>query len=223
MRLLAIETATEACSAALFVNGEASERYEVIPRGHGDLLLPMIDELMAAAELHPQQLDGIAFGRGPGAFTGLRIAASVTQGIAFGADLPVVPVSTLATLAQGAFRTSGRESLLTAIDARMGEVYWGAFHIVETQARLVGEECVAAPTEVSCLDGHDWYGCGTGWASYENALNQRYAGTLQGVVDHHLPHARDVATLALPRLAAGDVISAEQAIPVYLRDRVVME
>ena len=223
MRLLAIETATEACSVALSVNGEVNERYEVIPRGHGDVVLPMIDELMADAALSPQQLDGIAFGRGPGAFTGVRIAAGVTQGIAFGADVPVVAVSTLAALAQGAFRTSGREALLVAIDARMSEVYWGAFRVVNGLAQIVDDECVAAPADVPRPDGEDWFGCGTGWASYGDALDRRYAGACRGVVDYELPHAHDVVALALPRLIAGDVISAEEAIPVYLRDRVVTQ
>ena len=223
MRLLAIETATEACSVALFINGDVSERYEVIPRGHGDVVLPMVDELMAGAELSPRQLDGIAFGRGPGAFTGVRIAAGITQGIAFGADLPVVEVSTLAALAQGAFRTTGHTDWLAAIDARMGEVYWGAFRAVNECVQIVGDECVVAPADVPRLAGHAWYGCGTGWASYSDALSQRYAGAYRGVVDYSLPHARDVADLALPRLIAGDVISADQAIPVYLRDRVVAD
>ena len=115
MILLALETATEACSAALAIDGDICERFEVAPRGHSQLILPMVDELMAEADIAIEQVDAIAFGRGPGAFTGLRIAVGVTQGIAFGADLPVVPVSSLAGLAQGCVS----DSVLAAIDARM--------------------------------------------------------------------------------------------------------
>ena len=142
MILLALETATEACSAALAVDGDIRERFEVAPRGHSELILPMVDELMAEADISIEQVDAIAFGRGPGAFTGLRIAVGVTQGIAFGADLPVVPVSTLAALAQG----SESNSVLAAIDARMDEVYWGAYQRSSAGLMtLCGEEAVIPP------------------------------------------------------------------------------
>src|SRR3569833_3307602 len=129
MKLLAIDTATEACSAALYLDGAVNKRYVLAPREHALLILPMIDELLRDANLSPLELDAVAFGRGPGAFTGLRIAAGVAQGIAYGADLPVVPVSSLAALAQGCYRERGVTRVLATIDARIGEVYWGAYRL----------------------------------------------------------------------------------------------
>ncbi|UCE90616.1 MAG: tRNA (adenosine(37)-N6)-threonylcarbamoyltransferase complex dimerization subunit type 1 TsaB, partial [Pseudomonadota bacterium] len=127
MKLLAIETATEACSVALAVDGDVRDRFEIAPRGHAGLVLPMAKALLAEAGLGLRELDALVFGRGPGAFTGLRIAAGVVQGLAYGAELPVVPVSSLATLAQGVSAQTGASDVLAVFDARMGEVYWGAF------------------------------------------------------------------------------------------------
>ena len=126
-KLLAIDTSTEACSAALGIGGDVRERYEFAPRQHAELILPMVDALLAEGQIKLKDLDGLAFGRGPGAFTGVRIATGVIQGLAFGAGLPVVPVSSLAALAQGA--APGHSSIMSAFDARMGEVYWGAFAV----------------------------------------------------------------------------------------------
>jgi tRNA threonylcarbamoyladenosine biosynthesis protein TsaB len=217
MKLLAIETATDACSAALAIDGEIRERFEVAPRAHTELILPMIDELMAEAGLSISQVDAMAFGRGPGAFTGVRIAVGVTQGIAFGADLPVVPVSTLAALAQGA----GAHKVLAALDARMDEVYWGAYQrnaagLVE----LVGEECVSPPGDVPLPPGESWCGVGAGWAAYGEILSMRCAGLLLASDGSVFPHACDVARLAIAGFAAGQAVAAEQALPVYLRDKV---
>lgn len=129
MRVLAIETATEACSAALYISGEIRLRYQVEPRRHSELILPMMDALLAEAEIALSALDALAFGCGPGSFTGVRIATGVVQGAAFGADLPVVPVSTLAALAQRRYREQGEKHLLPAYDARMDELYWGCYRI----------------------------------------------------------------------------------------------
>ncbi len=217
MILLALETATEACSAALAIDGDIRERFEVIPRGHSLRILPMVDELMAEADISIEQVDAIAFGRGPGAFTGLRIAVGVTQGIAFGADLPVVPVSTLAALAQG----GESDRVLAAIDARMDEVYWGAFQRNSTgQMVLCGEEAVLPPGEVPLPEGDGWAGVGTGWGSYSALLTERCGGQLSGWNGESLPHAADVARLGITGFNAGEAISAELAIPVYLRDKV---
>jgi tRNA threonylcarbamoyladenosine biosynthesis protein TsaB len=131
MKLLALDTATEACSAAVWVDGTVLERYELAPRRHAALILPMIEAVLAEANLSPLQLDAIAFGRGPGAFTGVRIAVGIAQGIAFAADLPVIPISTLAALALGAAQETGYSRIAAALDARMGEVYWGVYAVAD--------------------------------------------------------------------------------------------
>ncbi|WP_455206538.1 tRNA (adenosine(37)-N6)-threonylcarbamoyltransferase complex dimerization subunit type 1 TsaB [Kaarinaea lacus] len=218
MKLLAIETATEACSAAVYIDGEIVQRFKIAPREHGSLILGMIDELMAEAQLTVKQLDAVAFGRGPGSFMGVRIAAGVTQGIAFGAELPVVPVSTLAAIAQG----TTHDHLLVAIDARMGEVYWGQYSRSMDTGTVY--ECAAEmllpPNEVSVLrsDG-TWVGVGTGWETYHDALLQRLPFVKQ-ISDQHYPTAKSTAILAAKLYQAGITVSAEEATPVYLRDRV---
>ena len=217
MILLALETATEACSAALAIDGDIRERFEVAPRGHSQLILPMVDELMAEADIAIEQVDAIAFGRGPGAFTGLRIAVGVTQGIAFGADLPVVPVSTLAALAQGC----ESDRVLAAIDARMDEVYWGAYQRNPAGLMvLCGEEAVLPPGQIPLPEGDGWFGVGTGWGSYSALLSERCGSQLEGWNGEYLPHAADVARLGIAGFSAGEATSADLAMPVYLRDQV---
>ncbi|HDP89812.1 MAG TPA: tRNA (adenosine(37)-N6)-threonylcarbamoyltransferase complex dimerization subunit type 1 TsaB, partial [Thioalkalivibrio sp.] len=149
MKILAIDTATDACSAALFLDGEVTSRFELAPRRHTELILPMVGSLLEEAGLAVTDLDAVAFGRGPGAFTGLRIAAGVAQGLALGADLPVIPVSTLATMAQQVMDEAGAEAVAAALDARMGEVYWGCYRRdAEGVAEPVGPETVCAPQAV---------------------------------------------------------------------------
>ncbi len=221
MKILALETATEACSAALYLDGGLSERYQIAPRGHTDLILPMVEELLAEAELKPGQLDAIAFGCGPGAFTGVRIATGVVQGIAFALDLPVVPVSTLAALAQGGLREFGWQRVAAVIDARMAEVYWGAF-VADSDGvmSLVGEEQVCPPQQVSRLESDDWGVIGSGWQSYSETLGEVQQGVITGANGDYFPHAQDVATLASAAYQRGEAVSAEQALPRYLRDKV---
>lgn len=220
MILLALETATDACSAALLVDDQVRERFQLAPRGHTALILPMIDELLAEAGIGIGQVDALAFGRGPGAFTGVRIAVGVVQGIAFAADLPVVPVSTLAALAQG----YAAERVLVALDARMDEVYWAAYE--RTPAGLMtvcGEECVVPPGQAPLPVAGDWCGVGSGWASYGEALRQHAAGRVRVWDEHGLPHARDVARLGAAGYRQGQAVSADQALPVYLRDKVAWQ
>ncbi|WP_455198938.1 tRNA (adenosine(37)-N6)-threonylcarbamoyltransferase complex dimerization subunit type 1 TsaB [Kaarinaea lacus] len=218
MNLLALETATEACSAALLVNDEVIERYQVSPRGHSQLILPMIDELLDEAGIAMAQIDGIAFGQGPGAFTGLRIAVGVTQGIAFAADIPVIPVSTLAALAQGCEQ---QDRVLAAIDARMDEVYWGVYRRRPDGLMAVeGEEQVVSPGEVPVPEADSWYGAGSGWDSYRQTLEIRCGDRLNIADGQLLPRAGAVARLGAADFQAGKMVSAEQAIPVYLRDQV---
>ena len=160
MKILAVETATEACSAALSVEGEIIERYTVSPREHSLLILPMLESLLAEAGLVLNQLDALAFGRGPGSFTGVRIAAGVIQGVAFGADLPVAPVSTLAAMAQDIFAKSRETAVFTALDARMGEVYWGVYQKSEDgYATLWGEEAVINSSRGVVSGRDNWCWC----------------------------------------------------------------
>jgi len=222
--VLAIETATEACSAALWEGDVVCVRYQVAPRQHAELILPMVEELLAEAQWRRSALDAVAFGRGPGSFTGVRLAASVTQGIAFGLDVPVAPVSTLQAMARRAWREHAATRVLTAIDARMQEVYWGLFRVDETGGVAAqGEEQVAAPAEVALPESGTWMGVGTGWGSY-NELLSGHAGALLGSVDDTLlPTAEDIAALGGEQLRRGEGVSPEQAIPVYLRNNVAVK
>ncbi len=182
----------------------------------------MIDRLCQDAGVGVRSLDGLAFGRGPGAFTGLRIGAGVIQGIAFGTNLPVVPVSSLAALAQGAMREANRENVLSALDARLGEVYWGAYACRGNGImRGVLAECACLPSEVP-LPGHGrWFGVGNGWQVYGEPLRLRVGALISGVDPGRTPRAHDVALLGVDALSRGEGVSAEEALPVYLRDQVV--
>lgn len=219
-RILALDTSTEACSVALIDGEHIEERFVVAPREHMLRLLPMVDALLAAHQLTLAQLDAIAFGRGPGSFTGLRICLSVVQGLAFGAGLPVVPVSTLATLAQGAGAPPD-SLILAAIDARMDEVYWGWFHAgADGLVQAVGGEAVSPPEQVVMAAGaaapRSVVGVGTGFGYGERLA----PGAFQQVDAAALPRARDLLALALPAWQRGEAVAAEEAVPVYLRDQV---
>lgn len=221
MKLLALDTSGDACSAALYLDGVIEQRLELAPRGHAQLILPMMQSLLESAGIALGALDAIAFGRGPGSFTGVRIAVAVAQGAAFGAGRPTVPVSTLAALAQGEFRRSGRRRVLVALDARMGEVYWGAYEIgAHTLMELVGEELVAPPGAVPRPAGDGWCGVGPGWAAHREGLAQRIGSGLLAVSAEPVCEARDVALLAAVEAAAGRLVAAELARPIYLRERV---
>lgn len=217
MKLLALDTATEACSAAMWVDGAVLERYELAPRRHAVLILPMIESVLAEAGLSVRQLDAIAVGRGPGAFTGVRIAVGVAQGIAFAADLPVAPVSTLAALALGAAQATGQARVAAALDARMGEVYWSLYAVVGEDAELLGEERVCAPETVAAPPGQ-WFGAGSGWVAYAETLAQRL--TVSGWRGDCYPHAGDIARLAAVPSRRSAWVAAERALPVYLRNEV---
>lgn len=215
--LLALDTATEACSVALLHDGKVLSHYEVIPRLHAQKLLPMIQAMLAEAGIALSAVDAIAFGRGPGAFTGVRIAIGVVQGLAFALERPVLPVSNLALLAQRALREHGVEQVAAAIDARMDEVYWGCYQQRAGEMCLLGAEAVLAPEQVSLPAGAcgDWFGAGTGW-SYADRLPVAVTAQDAGM----LPHALDLLTLAEFAWARGEGIAADLAQPVYLRDKV---
>lgn len=227
MKLLALDTASALCSAALGVEGELRSRASPTTRDHAALILPMIDGLLAEAGLTLRQLDGIAFGRGPGSFTGLRIAAAVTQGLAAGADLPVLPVSDLRVLAQQARRLHGAAppgatQILACMDARMGEVYWACFDGgAEHPGAALAGEAVSAPAALpAALRGAVWRAVGRGIGAYPE-LCGRLGLTAGACLPEAEPHAADVACLAAWDISRGAVWQdAGAAIPVYLRDQV---
>ena len=213
--LLALDTATEACSVALSHDGKVLHHYEVAPRLHAQKLLPMIQALLADAGIALSAVDAIAFGRGPGAFTGVRIAIGVVQGLAFALERPVLPVSNLAALAQGALRHHGAQQVAAAIDARMDEVYWGCYQAQAGEMRLAAPEAVLPP-EATVLPGPGaWFGAGTGWSYAE-----RLAARVTACDAQALPDARDILSLAQFAWQRGEAVTAELAQPVYLRDNV---
>lgn len=224
MNILAIETATDACSCALEHSGTITARHAVEPRRHTDLLLPMVDSVLAEAGTGLDALDAIAFGRGPGSFTGLRIACSVAQGLGFGADCPLIEVSTLQVIATGMHRAQGRSRVLVALDARMGEVYWGGFEWNGVTMAPVFDEAVVSPHAVRVPTAGAWAGAGPGWSAHGAALGERVAQGLGHPLEStdaaRLPDAFDMIAPAKAAYDAGIVVSPENAAPVYLRAKV---
>ncbi|MCE9948633.1 tRNA (adenosine(37)-N6)-threonylcarbamoyltransferase complex dimerization subunit type 1 TsaB [Hafnia paralvei] len=221
-RILAIDTATEACSVALWNNGEKHALFEICPREHTQRILPMVQQILAESGVSLNQLDALAFGRGPGSFTGVRIGIGIAQGLAMGADLPMIGVSTLATMAQGAFRQMGATQVLAAIDARMGEVYWGQYQR-QNDGVWLGENTEAvftperAQQNVMALAG-EWASVGTGWGTYPDMAAVTPITLVDGQIT--LPQAEDMLPLALVDFALGKMTAVENAQPTYLRNEV---
>ncbi|HLS83761.1 MAG TPA: tRNA (adenosine(37)-N6)-threonylcarbamoyltransferase complex dimerization subunit type 1 TsaB [Arenimonas sp.] len=220
MNLLAVETSTEACSVALWREGEVFEKHELAPRRHTQLVLPWIEQLLAGAGLARSQLDVLAVGRGPGAFTGVRLGIAIVQGLALALERPVVPVSTLAVLAMRA--PAEARDILAAIDARMGEVYLGAFRrggggLVQAS----GPEQVLPPG-LAPLPAGPVHGVGSGFGAEGGMLAERLGQRLRSVDVQALPHAGDLARLAAAAFARGEAVPAEQVEPAYLRDKVAL-
>lgn len=228
--LLAIDTATEACSAALSFDGKIIERSELAPRKHAELILPMIESLLAEAGLTRRDLQGIAVGRGPGAFTGVRLAISVAQGLALGLDLPVVPVSSLAALALDAPDDAEHRgnAILAVIDARMGEVYTGAFRrAADGLVEAISDEAVGSAEKWILpqnpqMQNAQWSVVGSGWDAYRDALATRLPAPPAFADGKRYPQARAVLRLASPRFNRGEGCAPEAALPVYLRDKVAL-
>lgn len=228
MKLLALDTSSEGCSAALFIDGDITERFELAPRAHTRLLMPMIRELLAEKSLRPADLDVLAFACGPGSFTGLRIATGVVQGLAWGLDIPVVPVSSLAAVALGTINSMNLaegDSVAIAFDARMGEVYWGCFSCQNGLPVLLEREQVCAPSEVTLANAVEsdyparWFGAGQGWV-FRNIMPVDVSERMVSVDESVVPRAAWVARLAVIGFGQGKAVSAEQAQPVYIRDEV---
>lgn len=219
---LAVDTATEACSVALSQDGTVLERFEPMQREHTQRLLPMIEAVLAEAGTSVARLDGICCGIGPGSFAGLRIGLGVVKGLALARDLPVAGVSSLAMLAQGAFRR-GAEQVAAVIDARMSEVYFGAYGRDSRglAASLLADR-VCAPDQTPQLPGGRWAAVGTGWGRYEAVLRVRVGMPPEWIDAAALPRAGAALALGVPVLEAGQGQSADVLAPAYLRDRVAL-
>ena len=219
MQLLALETSTEYCSVALWQEGAIVERCERVGQKHSELLMEMLDGVLREANITLAQLDGIAFGAGPGSFTGVRIACGVAQGLALGADLPVVGICTLAALAQA----SGYEKVIATLDARMAEVYHAAYEKRDGNWVTVHEPGLCLPGDAKPVEGTGWMGVGSGFAVHGTALGERYAGNLVGIDPQAVPQAGAIAQLASKLFAAGQGVDAALASPLYLRDKVALK
>lgn len=222
MRLIAFDTATEWCTAALWQDGEVAVREERAGQRHSDLLVPMVMDLLAEAGLKLKQLDGLAYGMGPGSFTGLRIACGVAQGLALGGEVPVLGVSTLEALAEEAWTAKNADRVLACLDARMNEVYAGLY-----QRQVAGWSCQAGPVvcppeAVPMPVEAGFLAAGTGFAAYPQlvALGRN---TLVDMDTQLIPHARAIARLAAPRFARGEGQPPEAAEPLYIRDKVALK
>jgi len=219
VKLLALDTAGPRCSVALLLHGKLKELDVTAERLQAEHVLPMVEKLLGEAGLKLASLDAIAFGRGPGAFTGLRVATSVAQGLAYGANLPVVLVSDLSALAAAAVRVHKVERILACLDARMHEVYWAAYEMRAGELLSLTEEALSPPAEVSPPSGGPWFGAGPGWGAYGEALKARVS-SLAGTDPVLLPTAGDIARLGELAFHKGHRLPPEQALPVYLRDKV---
>lgn len=221
--ILAIDTATDACSVALYDEGEYRDLYEVIPRQHSRRLLPMLQQLLPSGKLREQGIDAIAYGSGPGSFTGLRIAASAVQGLAFANDLPALPVSTLAGQVQTALReqrVAEGDHVLSMLDARINEVYWQEFQIRDGLAECSAGVRVTSPGDVRVeTDVAEVYGVGSGF-NYLETLDVILKERLTAVHVDVLPSARDLVPLALALFSRGHCQRPNEVLPVYVREEV---
>jgi tRNA threonylcarbamoyladenosine biosynthesis protein TsaB len=211
MKFAAFETSTEWCSVALWLDGEIHALEDRAGNRHSELALPALEALLGKERLTPQDLDAVAFGAGPGSFTGLRIACGLAQGLAFARSLPVIGIPSLAALAE----ESGATRVVACVDARMREVYYSALEKAGGRWReVVPVQCV--PPDSVTLPPGDWVGCGNGFGVYQEIFSKRFSHMKPEV---H-PSAVSVARLAAPRLAAGEGVDAALAAPVYVRDKV---
>lgn len=218
MKILALDAATEACSVALYNNGEVTSKFEITPQQHSQKLLPFVDEILKQSDVTLQQLDGIAYGQGPGSFTGVRIGVAICQGLAFGADVPVVGISSIAAMAQQAIAQLSADKVVGAIDARMAEVYWGCYENKNGLAMLVGQEAAIKPDLVSSPEGwQQLTAVGTGWQAYQEQLAHINHVSTSEIT---LPNAEFMLPLALAEFNDGKGIVAELAQPNYVRDEV---
>ena len=226
MKLLALETSTEYCSVALWQDGTVSERCELVGQKHSEVLIAMLDALLRDAGCRIRDVDGIAFGKGPGSFTGVRIACGVAQGLALGADVSVVGVCTLQALAEA----SSKDKVIAALDARMGELYLAAYEKRNGEWTTVIEPCLCKAEAAPVVAGDDWFGTGSGFSTTpipspggRGGLQARYGKQLTGVDAQAVPQAGAVAQIAAGEFAQGNAVDAALALPLYLRDKVALK
>jgi tRNA threonylcarbamoyladenosine biosynthesis protein TsaB len=218
LKILAVETSAEYCSVALRVGAQTTSADELAGQKHSELLLPMVHDLLEAARLRVGDLDAVAFGAGPGSFTGLRIGCGVVQGLAFVAGCPVVPVGSLEALAEAC----DGQRVLVCSDARMGQIYHGAFERDKQMWKAILPPSVCDPDRLPALPGAGWLGCGSGFERYREALIAKYQRQLVGVNSKVFARARDIAALAVRYLSVGIGVSSTEAVPVYVRDKVAL-
>ena len=220
MNLLTLDTCSECCSAALFYDGHLYEVSQLTQRGHSELILGMMNRLFEQAGTSIASVEALAFGRGPGSFTGVRVGVSVAQGIAFARDIPVIPISSLAAVAQQAAKDFDVDRFAVAVDARMGEIYCAHYQREGETVVLVGQERVCPPNDFLPTDQQKTVGVGTGWHTYSAELGEQFSSQLIDVKPKTYPMASRIVDLAQVEIAAGRMLPAEQALPVYLRDNV---
>jgi tRNA threonylcarbamoyladenosine biosynthesis protein TsaB len=218
LNILALDTSSEYCSVALLRDGALDAREVHAGQRHSELVLPMVDEMLARHGLDPMRLDGIAYGAGPGSFTGLRIACGVTQGLAFAAGIPVVGVETLLAMAECA----QVERVVCCIDARMSEIYHAAYQRQDGAWRTVHGPGVYPPQAAPLLPPGTWVAVGNAFAVYRDVLTLRYAGALGGIDAGLHARAHEIARLAAPAFRNGRAVDAAQAVPLYIRDKVAL-
>src|SRR5712672_270607 len=219
MNLLAIDTSTDFCSVAASRGEALVSRHEPAGRRQAERILDMVGEVLAEAQLEIAQIHGIAYGAGPGSFTGLRIAAGVTQGLALARGIGVVGVGTLLALAEEA----AADRVIACLDAHMGEVYHAAYRRDGAGWEEVSVPGLYKPEAVPLAPGRGWLGCGDGFAAYRERLGARLGESISAIRPETAPTARAVLKLAAPRFAAGDAKDAAEAVPVYLRDKVALK
>lgn len=217
MKLLAIETSAQACSVAIKLADKVKVIHQVAPREQAQRILSDIQTCLSECNIQLNQLDAIAFGCGPGSFTGIRIAASVAKGLAYAANLPVIAVSSLAALAQTAYHETGWKNLVVAVDARIEEVYWGRYQVnAGGLVEPLGEDTVCSPQEMTLTSDRDWYGVGEAWSIYEQIIPIRPSAVNTSVI----ATAAAVAELAAQKYSCHEVQSARDILPHYVRDQV---
>jgi len=219
-KILALDTSTNACSAALLLEGEIHERFEIAPRRHASLILPMIEDLLNEQSVRLVNLDAIAFGQGPGSFMGLRIAAGIAQGLAFGSQLSIIPISSLQALAQAAYQQTSHENILAAWDARMHAMYWGAYTLQKKSMQPIVPDALNAPADIVLPNKKEWLLAGNAWQIYASDLSKELSNLPLDQCPEVYPTASAIALLASEKLKQGETLPPSKAQPNYLRNKV---